>query len=351
MVALNCSDDLIALAGQVRELREALLSAEEARADEIARTHPSHRRSAANLVHYVELRNHDIRELQTLLALMGMSSLGRSEPFVLATIEAVLSLINVVTDAPPFDGRASVALTEGHELLELNADRLLGPARLGRSTRIMVTMPGEAADDELLIERWIGSGMDVARVNCAHDDSQAWSRMIARVRSRAVANGRGCQVAMDLGGPKLRTGPLVAGPRAVRIRPRRDQRGVVEMPGWVRLSLFGRSPNVYPAHAAGRTIVDIPVDDSAWLGRRRPGDTIHLLDSRGAQRSWDVTEVDIDYCLASTEQTTYVETGLELECSTTTGSDIVTVGLLPETDEAHQVQRGDSVGRVPSVYT
>jgi pyruvate kinase len=349
VLALDSSYDLLALAEQVRELRDALLWAEAARATEIARAHPSHRRSAANLVHYVELRNHDIRDLQTRLAVMGLSSLGRSEPFVLATIEAVLSLINIMIDEPQPERRAGIALTEGHELLELNADRLLGSARPGRSTRIMVTMPGEAADDELLIERWIAGGMDVARVNCAHDDSRAWSRMIASVRSRAVANGRRCQVAMDLGGPKLRTGPLVAGPRAVRIRPRRDRRGWVETPGWVRLTARGQTPNDQPTNPDGRVIVRVPVEDSAWLERRQPGDTIHLLDSRGAMRHLEVTEVDVDGCIASTPRTTYVVSGLELGCSTTTGSDTVCVGLLPETEQAHHVQLGDSVILVRSL--
>ncbi len=51
---------------------------------------------------------------------MGLSSLGRSEPYVLATIEAVLSLLALMTDQPTPVPRASTALTEGHDLLELN---------------------------------------------------------------------------------------------------------------------------------------------------------------------------------------------------------------------------------------
>jgi pyruvate kinase len=342
VLALDGSDDLIALAEQVRELRDALLSAETSRALEIARAHPSHRRSAANLIHYVELRNHDIRDLQTMLAMMGLSSLGRSEPFVLATIEAVLSLLAVMTGTEPPERHASIALTEGHELLELNSDRLLGPARSRRSTRIMVTMPPEAADDELLLERWIAGGMDLARINCAHDDPQAWSRMIARLRARAAANGRRCQVAMDLGGPKLRTGPLVAGPRAVRIGPRRDKRGRVMTPGWIRLSTTGPASHDVP-RLANRKIVEVPIDDQTWLERRRPGDRIQLLDGRGSPRQWEVTEADSGCCIASTKQTTYVVAGAELACRTPSGSDLVRVGLLPETEQAHRVHHGDTV--------
>ena len=76
MLAISNSCDLSALKAEVGDLREALLTAEEACVEAIAAAHPSHRRSAANLVHYVELRNHGIRDLQSRLALVGLSSLG-----------------------------------------------------------------------------------------------------------------------------------------------------------------------------------------------------------------------------------------------------------------------------------
>jgi pyruvate kinase len=341
---IDGSPDLTALEARVRALRDALLAAEVARANEIAATHPSHRRSAANLVHYVELRNHDIRELQRLLGLMGLSSLGRSEPYVLATIEAVLRVLASMTNAAQPERRAGVALTEGIDLLALNADRLLGPADSGRSTRIMVTIPREAADDDRLIGQWLADGMDLARINCAHDDEDVWARMIARLRSHSAAGGLMCQIAMDLGGPKLRTGPLMAGPRAIRIRPRRDDCGRVVTPGRIRLYAAGAmSAETRPVRDDDMVVVGLPVDDPTWLERRQPGDRIELLDSRGARRHWEVTEVGPGSCLASTTQTTYVVTGLEIACKRTDGHDLVTVGELPETEQSHRVHRGDSV--------
>jgi pyruvate kinase len=343
VLTVDDSYDLVALRQRVGDLRESLLAAERARAAQIAAVHPSHRRSAINLVHYVELRNHDIRGLQTDLALVGLSSLGRSEPYVMATIEAVLSLLAIMTDQAPPERHATIALTEGHDLLELNADRLLGPARAGRSTRIMVTMPADAADDELLIERWLAGGMDVARVNCAHDDPQVWSRLISRLRSRATANGRSLRIAMDLGGPKLRTGRLTAGPRAVRVGPRRDHCGRITSPGRIRLSVSAEASASIPPLSGDRDIVNVPVSDSAWLQRRQAGDPIELVDGRGARRHWEVTSVDAGGCIASTTQTSYVVTGLELVCPTTEGHDVASVGLLPEIEQVHRVHRGDSI--------
>ncbi len=341
MLAISISCDLSALEAEVRDLRESLLTAEKVRSAEIAAVHPVHRRSAVNLVHYVELRNHDIRDLQSRLALVGLSSLGRSEPYVLATIEAVLSVLAVMTDHAPPQPRAGIAMNEGNELLADNAERLLGPARSERSTRIMVTIPSEAADDDLLIGKWLAGGMDLARINCAHDGPAAWSRMIARLRSAVEPDVQRCRVAMDLGGPKLRTGPLTAGPRVVRIRPQRSVTGRVITPALVHLVADGEPCPV--AHGNHGVMIDLPVDNPAWLHRRHRGDRIELLDSRGARRHWEIIEVDEGGCVASCAQTTYVITGLEIACKTTNGHDLVIVGELDETEQVHRVHRGDRV--------
>jgi pyruvate kinase len=330
--------DLLSLTAELDALRESMVAAELARADEIAATHSSHRRSAANLIHYLELRNHDIRELQSRLGLQGLSSLGRAEPYVLATVEAVLAVLAGLAGLPPVAPTAVVGLDDGLAMLARNADLLLGAAPAQRSTRIMVTLPSEAADDERLVSELISRGMDVARVNCAHDDSDSWRRMVGYVQSRVSADGRVCRVAMDLGGPKLRTGPLLPGPRVVKIRPRRDRQGRVVAPAHVWLSTLRESP---PEGDGVGPIVDIPVEDAAWVLRRQAGDLIELRDSRGAQRSWTVVNVGESGCLATVEQTTYVVTGLELTCRGDEQS--VTVGELAEIEQAHRVQHGDRV--------
>ena len=44
----------------------------------LAPVHPEHVASAKNLMHYLALRRHDIRRLQSKLASLGLSSLGRT---------------------------------------------------------------------------------------------------------------------------------------------------------------------------------------------------------------------------------------------------------------------------------
>lgn len=205
--------------------------------------HPSHRRSAQNLVDYLTLRSHDIRQLQSALAELGVSSLGRAEEHVVHSIEQVVDVLRVLAGEPP--GRhteAAVAFGEGGRTLQANARSLLAPAPRGRSTRIMVTMPTQAAGDPRLATVLVERGMDCARVNCAHDGPHEWDRMVGNVRRAATHLGRACPVLMDLPGPKLRTGPVRDGPRVLRLRPSRDARGIAVEPAEVALVRDGYPP-------------------------------------------------------------------------------------------------------------
>lgn len=312
-----------------------MLTAERVRAADIAATHPAHRRSAANLVHYLELRHHDVRDLQARLAAVGLSSLGRSEAHVLATVEEVLSVLARLNGHEPPPPAAGVALSEGDEFLAANAKALLGTPPGTRATRIMVTLPTHAADDPNLVAQMTESGMDIARVNCAHDGPDIWQRMIDHVHATRRTNGHRPRVAMDLAGPKLRTGPLHPGPRVVRISPRRDRLGVVAAPALVRLTA-----DQTVAFRAGRVTV-VPVDDARWLERRQPGDRLEIVDGRGATRHWIVIDAGADECLATATQTAYVSSGLRLTCNVGVGEDSVAVGDLPEVEQAHRIDAGD----------
>jgi pyruvate kinase len=159
--------------------------------------------------------------------------------------------------------------------------------------------------------------------------------MINHVLATTRPNGHRPHIAMDLGGPKLRTGPLQPGPRVVRISPRRDRLGVVAAPALVWLTPGHKGA----AAPAGTTVV--PVDDASWLQRRRPGDRLELLDSRDSTRHWVVVEVRPDGCVATATQTAYVRSGLKLICPSAEVGDAVAIGELPEVEQVHRVDDGD----------
>jgi pyruvate kinase len=328
-------DDVTDLAAGVAALRDAMLAAEQTQRDWIEATHPRHRRSAANLVHYVELRRHDIRELQSRLSAMGLSSLGRSESHVLASLEAVLAVLDTMAGRTPTVRDVTLSIGEGDFLLATNATDLLGPQPAGRLARIMVTLPSEAADDGAFVESLVDAGMDVARVNCAHDDPDAWVRMVGHVR-RA---GRDAPlVAMDLAGPKLRTGPLPAGPAVLKIRPQRSAIGEVVRPAHVHLV-----PDAPGGSAHDGDVTRVIVDDAAWISRRVPGELVELTDARGSRRKWTVLEADASECVVSSEKTTYVTNGTALTCRNDPTDAEVFVGGIAATQQRRRVERGDRV--------
>ena len=297
---------------------------------------PEHRRSAINLVHYWALRQTDLRGLQQRLAEFGLSSLGRSEAHVQATLLRVAAAIAAMRDAELRGAaEAIVSFEDGARLLAGNSEALLGPAPADRAARIMVTLPSEAATDPHLVDGLITAGMRIARINCAHDDPAAWAAMAAHVRAVADAHGRSCLVAMDLAGPKLRTGPLEAGPRVVRIRPVRDSLGRVVAAGrfWLT-SGQGRSAPPEPG------LITIPVD-AEWLKRRGVGDELVVHDTRGAKRRLLIAAPAAGGFLGTTEKTTYLATGTELRVAKTDDSTLV--GDLPATEQAVALTAGDVI--------
>jgi len=294
---------------------------------DIAAVHPDYRRDAINLVHYLALRRGDVRLLQRRLGERGLSSLGRCEPHVLATVESVRAALvgRLPTIAPP-----TLSFEEGRASLDRNTDALLGPRPPGRVPRIMVTLPSEAADDYLLVRHLLTSGMDVARVNGAHDDPHRWEQMARNVRKASAEIGRPCRVSMDLPGPKLRTGGLVEGPRVVKLRPARDLRGVAITPALATL-VAGSAPDDFDG-------TFVPVDAS-WIEGRRPGDLVDMVDTRGSRRELRVMEAVPGRLVVEAWDTTYVESDATLTCH----GDSTRVGILPAIPQYHVLQVGDTL--------
>lgn len=164
-----------------------------------------------NLGHYLALRHHDLRPLQRRLMLHGLSSLGRLESRVLPTMDAVLAALAAMTGrSSPYAAPEEAAFFAGEARLAAATDGLFGPAPAHRRGRIMVTLPGEAANDPDFILDLARRGMDSARINCAHDDADAWRKMAGHVRDAGVALGRDIRVLMDIAGPKIRTEQVLA---------------------------------------------------------------------------------------------------------------------------------------------
>ncbi len=303
------------LTRQLLELREDLRHLETALSDELDQIDPERRPSARNLVHYVSLRGHDLRPLQERLVECGLSSLGRCESYVMSNINCVLAVLQRLggEDGPGGASTADVDFSRGRALIQAATRRLLGEQRVEHGACIMVTMPSQAADDYDLVRDLLAGGMDVMRINCAHDDEAAWSRMIANLRRAESELGRRCRVAMDLGGPKIRTGPIEPGPPVLRWRPQRDSFGRVVAAAQLLLCEKGQAA----ATPAADPLV-LPVEGELLEGAR-VGDTIEFRDAAGRPRRLRVRGKADGTLLAESRQTAYVVPGTPLRLVSGTG--------------------------------
>jgi len=322
-------ESLDTLVTRLDELLEDFGKAEVEHADDIAAVAEVHHAGAVNLVRYTTLRRHDRRELQNDLMDLGATSLATAEADVSAKVHAARNVLLALRgDLGPWGLDAiNSALDHGDEILDANSDAIFGPMRPGRPKRIMVTFPAEAADDPALVAAFVDAGMDVARVNCAHDDQSAWTRMADNVRATAAAAGRTVFISMDLPGPKLRTGPIADGPAVGRARVTRDESGRLLDPARIWLTAVNApapAPRLHPP--AVRAILPIEVE-ADWLAARRPGDKVTVLDTRRFKRTFTVTEVRADGALAHGARNAYIANGATLACedSTTTAVGIPTL--------------------------
>jgi pyruvate kinase len=319
------------------EIRQALAESDAALEPGLGRIHPTYLKSARNLAHYIALRHRDIRPLQQELAELGLSSLGRAEAHVMATLDAVLAAVHGLAGRSWQHSPRGLDFLEGNKLLREHTETLLGPNPAKRAVRIMVTLPGEAASDYQLVRELVAHGMNCMRVNCSYDDRQAWVAMAEHLKRARRELGKECRLSMDLAGPKLRVGPLEPGPEVVKVRPVRDVTGMVLKPAKIRLIPQAHATAV--ANGAEPLPIPIAAGDLALL---RAGEKIEFNDARGSSRQIVVTGRTGEYVETECVRTSYLASGMELRCKG--GSDgIMRVGRLPALEQPIVLRKGDTV--------
>ena len=338
----NFDIELESIIARLEPIRLEVLQAEKHFRVQLDQVYLGNLQSARNLVHYLGLRRHDIRELQEDLGRLALSSLGRLESHVMATLDALLALLYKIA-GKKWDGRAIeetfAEFDSGSALLEKHTVESLGEAPSNRNVRIMVTMPSEAANDPTLVRNFLDHGMNIMRINCAHDSAEEWLRMVENLRAAQKETGKGCKIAFDLAGPKLRTGPVAPSPGIIRWKPVRNTLGQVTSSAYVAFCTGDYFSD-------GETIA-IPVKGSI-LHHAQPGDTIELTDTRGRTRILPVVEVDTSSCVCTNDRTGYVIQGTKLRLLR--GTELLCedeVGALPEVEHSLSLSIGDDLLLTP----
>ncbi|HUN00545.1 MAG TPA: pyruvate kinase [Halothiobacillus sp.] len=355
----DASHDLITpLLDEIKTLHEAGTELERRMSHDLALIHPNFAASSRNFLRYLGVRQHDIRPLQQALAVRGLSSFGLLEPHVEASLASVSQRLEEMRGTPAAPSTApTLDYHRGFAQLQEHSRDLLGELQGNRDVRIMVTLPSEAATDTTLIPSLMEAGMDIARINCAHDEVNAWRSMIEQIRHAALTLSRACLVQIDLAGPKSRTGALRALGQVLKIRPKRDFQGRVTEEALLWIS---HKPPITGARADLPSLIfelasempdEIRTDDAALVGSasnsesNSPGakpaiNTVTFNDARGQKAVARIIEATDKGFLLAFNHTHYIAEGTPIECATQPKFTGRLVGA-PRIDEEIRLKMGD----------
>ncbi|MEQ1677483.1 MAG: pyruvate kinase [Chitinophagaceae bacterium] len=194
-------DELEKLASELNIIDDFMVRSEADFNYLLEKVHPANKMSAINLIHYLALRSLDIRDLQDKLHANGLSSMASSESHIRGQLLAISQHLGIKKTAPD----TTFSYKTGKLSLLQKSTALFGKKQTELVPYIMVTFDTSLADDYAKVKNLLQSGMNVARINCAHDDESAWFRMIQHIKRASKITGLSCKIYMDLAGPKIRT--------------------------------------------------------------------------------------------------------------------------------------------------
>jgi len=181
----------------------------------IDRVHVRQKQSVTNLIHYLALRREDLRPLQDDLHDAGLSSLASAEGHILRQVQAVLQRLGARFSARELSVGDSKL---GTKLLRQRVNALFGQKPDPKIPHLMVTFESGMAKDYNAVKALLKAGMNIARINSAHDEPDDWRRMITNVHKACRATGLPCKIYLDLAGPKIRTILLGKGQKKGRLK-------------------------------------------------------------------------------------------------------------------------------------
>jgi pyruvate kinase len=128
--------------------------------------------------------------------------------------------------------------------------------------------------------------------------------MIDNINRAKEETGKACRICMDLSGPKFRTGHMRTGPKVIRLKPEKNDYGIVVNP----IHFWIAPPDEPPEDIK---VSYLPVEKS-WYKLLKKGSVIQLMDARGKKRKIKIVEESFRGKWAVTNDTTYIRTGTRL---------------------------------------
>lgn len=155
--------------------------------------------SLLNMKQYLNLRKYDFCSLQDDLTKVGLSSFGRSQAHIEASVDVVLKMLTHALGRDMALSEPHLSYEASHALMEKNAKIFSSSSD---RTKIMITVPSDYDTQEDWFGALCAEGAHLFRINTAHDDVEAWADMAQKIKE---VQGATPKIYVDLAGPKIRT--------------------------------------------------------------------------------------------------------------------------------------------------
>jgi pyruvate kinase len=204
----------------LREVLELKNFVKSAKVDTSKSKHP---KTMQNMFHYLKLRERDNTGLQDELTKLGLSSLGRSQPYVLKTLDLIAEILSKCNDIPYEKDDEAISIEEAEDMMQKRVS-IFGESHTKRGdTKIMLTLPSEAAEDTSMIAKFANVGVNIFRINTAHDTPKEWAIMADKIKelNEELPLHDSLKIYVDLAGPKIRTGKIRKIKQEIKLLPSR----------------------------------------------------------------------------------------------------------------------------------
>lgn len=280
--------------------------------------------SLLNLNQYMLLRKQDRTLLQEKLFILSLSSLGRSYAHVAASIDTLYDQLSSSLGRKEISKKLMrefhhLSIADAIKIASHNSKALFGgrtSSKLSRqSTAVMVTLPSHAAEyGGILIRQLADSGVNVFRINTAHDDITVWKAMadvIGTINAQRDSQDK-IKIFVDLAGPKIRTGAIREADIPIRIGSNKRIKEVVIRCGDTHTQAEQTDPG---------TLEKIPAQicvDKKSFKKIAKEKYVRIIDANRKKALITVGEVTKNHAKGFIDKRVFVNKKTKLICSDTT---------------------------------
>lgn len=300
--------------------------------------------SRDNLLAYLALKQQNTSALEQPLLEHGLSSIEQANQHILYSLGKQLE--NLGDPLPQPDQLTVITPFEAEAIEKKRKVTVLGKAKEKQHAAIMVTLDSKMIHQPELLEKLLTAGMNIARINCAHDNQHLWKELIHAIReaeTRLQREGRHgdrrCRIFMDLAGPKIRIGKLERTKQPIKLSVHKDPYGKIIEKAAGYLDCKAEHTFAVRDGNGAETFV-LGVGEEALIQALSVGDEVFFTDTRNRRRKLKVMEIISPSCVSvEVNSTSYIDDRTLLNFKTRSSQ---IKPLIPEPVEI-SVIRGDSL--------